>query len=159
MQFAIATGCQLSWMMTKVSLAHETTHMSIFLKTQTDTLDSSFFLLRMDCPHVNVHWCRNTLSFVKWIKRQIKINKSSQLLVRVYWMPFYSKSYVNYMCERSGMCWRAMHICFACVKEIIYASTSECETIKFAHLNIISLLFVFYFSFCRARWMHNNEYE
>lgn len=48
---------------------------------------------------------------------------------------------------------------FACVKEIIYASTSECETIKFAHLNIISLLFVFYFSFCRARWMHNNEYE
>lgn len=33
-----------------------------------------------------------------------------------------------------------------CVKEIIYANTRERETIKYAHLNIISLLFVFFFS-------------
>lgn len=109
----------------------------------------------MVCCHVTVHWCRNTLSFVKWIKNEQNKKNWTNFWCACIECQFTLDSKWIFMrptvaCVRVCVCWRAMHTFHVCAKEIIYAKSRECEAIKCAHLNIISLLFVFYFSICKS---------
>lgn len=160
---AIATGCHL-WMMTVPLGNKKNTRISllflIFLLKTATVYICHFMDGKLSCH--GAHWCRNTLSFVKWIKRQHwKWSEEEKKCWTNFWCACIGCYFTldlkwifimrpTVVCVRVCECWRAMCTFHVCMCEIIYAKSREREAIKCAHLNIISLLFVFYFSICES---------
>lgn len=136
---------------------------------------------------MSLHAERNTLSLVKWIKRQNsewkskrkKSNtkststKSKQPTARlwVYWMPFYSR-FSSTMCVPGCLCWR-VNAWSIIASERAHHSHTMCERLfmrenmkrsKMRAPFIISLLFVFnvllflFFVLCRIECTRHTQW-
>lgn len=123
-------------------------------------------ILWMVYCHVTVHWCRNTLSFVKWIKSEEKKKNNwtnfwcacieCHFSLDLKWIFMRPTEACVCLCVLAGNA----HIPFAYVRKRLFMRSQENAKRSNARTLILFHFYLsFIFPFARARRMHNNEYE